>query len=761
MTPDRILVVDDEQSAFYLAQDILDTIRPGSYEVVWADSYESGLDALISGAFDLCLLDHGLGTASGIDLLREANARGCVTPVIMITGQRSKQMDMEALAAGAADFLVKGDISASLLERTVRYTISNKRSERALRESEERFRSLADNAAEAIITVDSADNILYANAGATRIFGYEAAELFELPFSALVPEHLRTGAFSLVADLARSAPSGDVLELTGLRRDGSKVPLEITFGEHVVSDALLYSIVMRDVSARRDALEALRKSEERFSRAFRMAPLGITLTVLKDGRILEANERIFRVLGYTAEEMNGRSSVDAGIWKSVDERNAAVEVLSREGRLEGYTARMRTRSGEERIMELHSEIMTVDGEACVLTLLHDVTERTTLEEQLRQAQKMEAVGRLAGGVAHDFNNVLTSILGNADFLLRDLAESSPLRDEVEEIRRGAERARDLTRQLLAFSRKQVLQPRVLDLSVSVRSIEKLLRRLIREDIELLVELVGDPGFVEADPGQLEQVVVNLAVNARDAMPHGGRLTVRLSSVDVGAELSGQFGEAPRPGRYALLEVCDTGTGIPPEVQQHIFEPFFTTKDLGEGTGLGLATVYGIVKQNDGFIELDSSPGATTFRVYLPQAGETVVVVHQPRSAHDRGGEETILVVEDEEHVRSLVRRILRSKGYRVLEAESPTDALSRILPAHGHELDLMITDVVMPVMGGRELAERVLSLHPSLDVIYMSGYTEDEIIRRGIVEMEQRFISKPFTPAQLSRLVRDVLDGVA
>ena len=395
-------------------------------------------------------------------------------------------------------------------------------------------------------------------------------------------------------------------------------------------------------------------------------------------------------------------------------------------------------------------------------LLHEsrraYDELAQTQGQLEQAQKMDAIGRLAGGVAHDFNNLLTVILGRTDMLLHPLKAEDPMRRGIELIQRTAGRAADLTRQLLAFSRKQVLEATVLDLSAVTTDMKYMLARLIGEDIALVTTQGSELGRVKADRGQIEQVVMNLAVNARDAMPQGGHLIIETENVDLDAEYVRRHVGA-RPGPHVMLAVSDSGVGIPREIQRHIFEPFFTTKEQGKGTGLGLATVYGIVKQSGGYIECDSEPGrGTAFRIYLPRVDVAAPAVERSaRPVEAAGGTETILLVEDEEGVRELARDILRASGYTVIEARNGAEALL-LSERHQGPLDLLLTDVVMPRMSGRELAERLAPLRPDLSVLYMSGYTDDAVIRHGVLGAGTAFLQKPFTPGALIARVRETLD---
>jgi CheY-like chemotaxis protein len=382
-----------------------------------------------------------------------------------------------------------------------------------------------------------------------------------------------------------------------------------------------------------------------------------------------------------------------------------------------------------------------------------------LEQQFRQAQKMEAVGRLAGGVAHDFNNLLTVISGNADLLLEDLAPEDPHRRDVEEMRKAAESAASLTRQLLAFSRQQVLKPRVLDVNAVLAGAEKLLKRLIGEEIQLVALLGSDLGRVKADPGQLEQVVMNLAVNARDAMPNGGKLTLETANVDLDdTYLQGH--PVAKPGPYVMLAVSDTGVGMDEHTKARIFEPFFTTKETGKGTGLGLATVYGIVKQSQGFIWVYSEPQhGTTFKIYLPRVDQPAERVQDVVPAGESlQGTETILIVEDTAGVRAAAGTVLKRRGYTVLEAPDGAAALRRAAEHRG-PIALLLTDVVMPGMSGRDLARQLGAVRPDLRVLFMSGYTDDAIVRHGVLEPGVMYLQKPFTPDSLGRKVREALDS--
>jgi signal transduction histidine kinase len=417
------------------------------------------------------------------------------------------------------------------------------------------------------------------------------------------------------------------------------------------------------------------------------------------------------------------------------------------------------KDGRRVLVEMHvSRAMKNGVPVGRLAVARDITERRSLEDQLRQAQKMEGIGRLAGGIAHDFNNLLTAIGGRCYLVLDQLAPDHPLRHDLEIVQDAAERAARLTHQLLAFSRKQVLEPRVLDLTATVADIEPLLQRLIGEDIEVTMTLGSALGSVKVDPGQIEQLIINLAVNARDAMPQGGRLTLLTANVSLD-EAYARLHAGVEPGRYVMLVVNDTGHGMDATTQARIFEPFFTTKEEGKGTGLGLATVYGIVKQSNGHIAVESAPGqGATFKIYLPivDALPTTDAPVKGSGATPRGSE-TVLLVEDDEALRSLAREILQVQGYTVLEAGVPGDAM-RIAAGHQTPIHLLVTDVVMPQMNGKQLADRLRSGRPELKVLFMSGYTDSAIVEHGVLEPGIQFLHKPFTPAGLGAKVREALD---
>jgi PAS domain S-box-containing protein len=514
-----------------------------------------------------------------------------------------------------------------------------------------------------------------------------------------------------------------------------------------------------DITERKRLENSLIRAEEKFAKAFRATPDAISISTLDAGRYLEVNDSFLHVTGYDREEVVGHTAAELKIWTDPADRERMTAQLRMLGAVKDMELHYRNKQGAQRTGSLSGEVIELGGERCLVAVMRDISEHRLLEEQLLQAQKMEAIGRLAGGVAHDFNNLLAIILGYSDLLQDSLPAEHPARKHVAEIRKAGDRAATLTRQLVAFSRKQVLELKVFDLNAVVIENYKMLRRLIGEDIELLLEPDRATTPVKADPAQMEQVIMNLAVNARDAMPRGGRLTIETANVELDATQVNRHVTMPA-GAYVMLAVTDSGIGMDNQTQARIFEPFFTTKEKGKGTGLGLATVYGIVKQSGGYIWVYSEVGkGTTFKIYLPRAEEPIepepVAAKVP--AASLRGHETLLLVEDEESVRKLAAHCLRNQGYTVLEAQNGAEALA-LCREHAAPIHLLVTDVVMPGMGGRDLADQLATLRPDVRVLFVSGYTGNAIVHHGILDPGTFLLSKPFRPVELAQKVREVLD---
>ena len=508
---------------------------------------------------------------------------------------------------------------------------------------------------------------------------------------------------------------------------------------------------------RRESEAALRVSEATYSALVEQAPVGIYRST-PAGRFVSANAALARMLGYNSPAELLTLDLARDVYADPDERRRLIEQDTYTDQVyDELEATWKRKDGTRIRVQLSARAIRDKAGHVEFyeAFVRDITTQRQLEAQLAQAQKMEAIGRLAGGVAHDFNNLLTVILSYSDLLLEEIPKDSPHGEDIGQIRKAAQGASELTRQLLAFSRQQVLEPKVVDLNAAVTGIERLLGRVLREDIRLRCTLAADTGTVRVDPGQLEQVIMNLAVNARDAMPKGGQLTVETANVDLDATYM-EAHPLAAPGRYVMLAVTDTGTGMDAATQARIFEPFFTTKEVGKGTGLGLATVHGIVQQSGGFIWVYSEPNhGTCFKIYLPRVDEAVSDV-ATAAARILRGTETVLVVEDVEAVRAVTRRMLERYGYKVLDA-ADGEAAVRLAATAGH-IHLLLTDVVMPNVSGRDLAALFAKTYPDTKVVFMSGYTDDAIVRHGILEEGIAYLQKPFTPESLVSKVRAVLD---
>jgi len=508
---------------------------------------------------------------------------------------------------------------------------------------------------------------------------------------------------------------------------------------------------------RDQARRGLREAEERLAIAFRAIPEGITISRLEDGRYLEVNDAFVELVGYEREELLGRSAQEMGIWVSPETRLTLIDKLQGSEPVRRFETDFRAKSGRLLSVELSAERLHIQGETCLLAVTRDITLIKSLEQQLQQAQKMEAIGRLAGGVSHDFNNLLMIMGSSADLMMESLQNPELLAKHTSQIRSAVTKAAGLTRQLLAFSRKQVLLPTVLNLNDIVRDLMKMLPRLLGEDVEVDLVLRSELGNVNADRGQIEQIIMNLAVNSRDAMPEGGKLTVETDNVELDASYGEAYKVKLEPGSYVMLGISDTGVGMTAEVQAHLFEPFFTTKDVGKGTGLGLATVYGIVKQSGGFIWPYSKLGVgTSFRIYLPRCDRPLEPARTDVVPGNATGSECVLLVEDEAQLRSVTAEYLRSRGYHVLEAPDSASAL-RLSNEHSGKIDLLITDMIMPGLSGLKVAEMLYKTRPNLKVIVVSGYL-DQAAHQTESTPTSRFLQKPFPLSVLAQTIRSLMD---
>ena len=643
---------------------------------------------------------------------------------------------------------------------SVRDITARKLAERALRESEARFRDLAERSFDIIFSTDAEGRITYVSPSIERIGGYSADDTIGRLWTA----YLAVPHDEVIGHILERLACGETVEglLLPVRRRGGGV----AYVEFNVSPIMQNGIVVgaqgigRDVTERRVAEEALRESEQRFRDLFDGIP-ACCYTFDADGTILDWNRACAAVYGWTAQEAVGRPVYELIVTERYAEAmRDSVAAVFRGGSFEGLELEAVRADGETcYVLVNHYPLRDAHGEVLMgMSAGLDISAHKRLTDQLRQSQKMDAIGQLAGGIAHDFNNLLTVINGYSQFMVRSLDHTDPLHQDAKEILAAGERAASMTRQLLAFSRRQVLEMRVLDLNEVIEGVSKMLPRLIGEHISLDVRLAPDLGYVRADPGQIEQVIINLVVNARDAMPEGGELVLETANVARIGETRPDLGP-PRDHGCVKLSVQDTGCGMSPEVLEHLFEPFFTTKEAGAGTGLGLSTVYGIVKQSGGEVVVDSAVEVgSTFAIYLPRASEAGEPLEADVVDGVPQGSETVLLVEDQEEVRRLTGRMLRELGYHVIEADRGQPALE-LLRDGDKSIDLVVTDVVMPEMDGRSFVEALRAERSGFEVLYMSGYSEDELLRRGVRDADAPFVHKPFTAADLGRKVRAALDS--
>jgi two-component system cell cycle sensor histidine kinase/response regulator CckA len=653
----------------------------------------------------------------------------------------------------------------------VLYDITEHRqAEEALRESEEKFRYVFDHSpVSKSITLPTGE--VHVNNAFCTMLGLSDDDRRGATWEALThPDDIELTRREINALLAGDKERARLTKRF-LKKDGSVVwaDLNTALRRDSAGVPLYFVTVVNDITERKEAEEALLDSEERFREVFEQGPLAMITASVSEGRFIRANAVFCEMLGYTAEELKRLSFADV---THPDHRARDVEAVKRlwEGQVPNYKTEKRylKKNGETVWGSLTASLIrSRDGKPLYsLAMIEDISERrrageekATLEGQLQQAQKMESVGRLAGGVAHDFNNMLSVILGHAEVGLEAVGSSHPVHADLEEIHKAATRSADIVRQLLAFARKQTIAPRTLDLNETITGMLKMLGRLIGEGINLRWQPGADLWQVKIDPAQIDQILANMCVNARDAIAGVGRITVETENGTLNKKYCATHAGFV-PGEYVRLAVSDDGCGMDKDILSHLFEPFFTTKGVGIGTGLGLATVYGIVKQNKGFIDVSSKPGAgTTFTIYLPRhMGTASQALAASEAKPVQRGQETILLVEDEPAILSLITAVLQRQGYTVLAASAPGEAIHLATECAG-QIHLLITDVVMPEMNGRDLARNVQSLYPNLKRLFMSGYTADVIAHHGVLDSGVHFIQKPFAVKVLAGKVRDVLDS--
>jgi len=779
----RILVVDDEKSIRVTVQSFL---KAEGHEVRIAEDAMMALALLKEEDFDVVVSDIVLPKMSGVKLLDAIRQVSPHVAVILMTGEPNLETASEALRLGAFDYLSKpiskeaivrvvGNAARTkaLIDEKLRFEAENlnyrKNLEKlvegrtkSLQESEERYRAVVEDAPVMLCRFLPGGEITFVNEAYCDYFGKTPNELVGSSFLTLMSE-IGTGPvlatiLALTVDTPTQtheyrivAPEADTMWQSWTYR--------VLFDDRGRPGA--YQAIGQDISESKRAEEELQASEARFRSVVATASDCI-INCDSQGNMVFVNNITEKVFGYSPDELLGKSLtlIMPERFREVHQQGVERIASGGEAKVIGKTVELvgLRKGGIEFPIELSLSKWESDDGVYFTGMIRDISERKDLEEQIRQAQKMDSVGRLAGGVAHDFNNLLTIITGYADLTIDSLDSRDPTVSNINEIQGAAEKAAALTQQLLAFSRKQKLQPKILDLNKIIDELLKMLQRMIGEDIEIQTKPEEELWHVKIDASQMEQVIINLSINARDAMPAGGRLTIGTQNMVLDEDLIATHGEVPA-GNYVMITVADTGEGMSDEVQAEIFDPFFTTKAEGRGTGLGLATVYGIVVQSGGHIDVQTELGqGSTFRIFMPKTEEDVDEIASKHDAMDMPrGTETILVVEDEDGVRSLVCTVLKEQGYRIMEAHNGAEALM-ICRELEKPVDLVITDVVMPTMGGDVLIKSVREIWPGIKVLYMSGYTAGKLSDTSIPESGDPFLQKPFGLAELLFSVRGALD---
>jgi PAS domain S-box-containing protein len=753
----QIVIVEDDEGVARLQQKRLQ--RAGYRAQTFARPEEASA-YIQQHAVDLMILDYRLpDQRTGLDFYEDLKQRGHDIPAILVTGFANEAMIITALRAGMKDFVSKSAEYLDYLPEAVGRVLRQSQIERRLAETEARFETVFRSSPIGIAIQDmQSARFLDANDAYLKLLACPRQKLIG---ATAIELGIRATGIDRRQFLDRLEQEGSIskLEIAITNCAGAEIVMEIAAEAIDLHGSSCLLIMAQDITQRRQVEELSRLQD----RAMNAVGEGILIAdaEAEDCPLVYANHAFEQLTGYAAAEVYGRNcrflqgpdsdrAVVADLRAAIQQGHAkVVEILNY--RKDGTT-----------FWNLLSVTPVLDDEGKITHFVgvqRDVTESKLVAEQLRQSQKMEAIGRLAGGVAHDFNNILTIMLGNTELALEDLDANRDCRDLLQEILQAGRRAAGLTRQLLAFSRRQVLEPRVLDLNAIVTESQKMLKRLIGEDILLSTSLHPHLRKIKADPVQLEQILLNMTVNARDAMPKGGKLIIETDNVDLDPSHVLTAGEI-RPGPYVMLVISDTGAGMNEAIKSRIFEPFFTTKERGRGTGLGLATVYGIVQQSGGYIWVYSEPNhGTTFKIFLPEhaaAGAAPARKAAPRS--ELRGNETLMIVEDERQVCAIARRMLEAQGYRVLEASSGQEALA-LVRDFAEPIDLLITDVIMPGMSGKELADAFIAARPKARVLFISGYTDNTILEHGVLEEGVAFVQKPFSQESLAMKVRQVLDA--
>jgi two-component system, cell cycle sensor histidine kinase and response regulator CckA len=752
--PPRVLIVEDDTELAHLLDKCF---AAHGYQTETAFLIREAEAACRASAYDVAVLDYHLPDGSSDQLLDTFRTVRPDCACLMITGDSSPDLALDWMRRGAAAYLRKPfapDVLIELCARARRERALLRTEDlleartQALIESEMNFRTFYESMVDIVVVATHEGRILFTNSAARNKLGYSGEELSAMHLLDWHRPADRDAAQTIFA--AMLSGEQDHCQLPLVTKDGTLLPVDsrVWLGTWSGQDCICG--ICRDLSAEQEA-------QQRFELIFRSNPSLMAISSLPERQFMDVNDAFLAVTGYKREDIIGKTSVELGLFVTPETQAAIASDLRSKGSITNREIQMKSKDGSIHDGLFSGEVIRGQGGDCFLTVMTDMTERNQLQAKFAQAQKMESIGRLAGGVAHDFNNTLQSVLSTAEYALSLTEADDPLRNELEDIRKATLRASLLTRQLLAFASKQMVETRALNINETVADLLKMLRRIIGNDIALDWQPGAELWLVHMDPSQIDSILANLCVNARDAIAGTGKISVATANAVLeDSDCSRLAGS--RPGAYVTLTVRDNGCGIDAETFAHIFEPFFTTKDPGKGTGLGLASVHGAVAQNNGFIDVCSEPGrGTTFTIYLPRLSPDLAqATEKGTPPRTEGGNETILLVEDEKSIRTTMRHALEHLGYTVLTAETPHEALN-LAAKHGAGIDLIVTDVTMPEMNGMDLARSVQAEHPDIRILFMSGYPSHVITQQGASDEGVHFIQKPFERQAMAAKLREVL----